>query len=236
MGPARAPAVIAPGALAHDCTALAQAGRTPTAGVRQMEAHRFELRLVTLGMIAATALVVVLAWQLRSARERSAGLTEQVLSLRPGSYLPLFGIASLDGDELRFRQDESGVHVFLVFSTRCPYSQRTLPAWKVLDGELGSALGVRVLGVSVDSANMTKAYMEANEVPYETALLLDRRLKDVYRFHAVPQTIVVDSSGTVVYSRLGVLEQGSSTDSVIVFVRALIGRSGIRDLSADRSP
>ena len=62
---------------------------------------------------------------------------------------------------------------------------------------------------------LAAAYAEANRIRFPVVPLPDRRTVFLYRAFVVPQTVVVDEDGRVVYVRHGVIEARPAIDSVI---------------------
>ena len=73
---------------------------------------------------------------------------------------------------------------------------------------------VDVVGISLDSAEATKRYGEAQGLSFPLVTFPSRKLKQLYRARAVPQTLVLDEEGRVLYARTGLLEPTATLDSV----------------------
>ncbi len=125
--------------------------------------------------------------------------------------------------------------VYLVYNTRCPYCVRSVEAWKELSTRVSVSGRVQVIGVSLDSAHLTRAYQVEHALSFPSVLVTDQRMKDVHRFGTVPQTLVLDSSGRVTLSRIGVLEIGLGLDSIMVAIESL-ARAQENDPDASGGP
>ena len=78
---------------------------------------------------------------------------------------------------------------------------------------------MRILGVALDSLHLARTYHRAHDLNSESVALPDPRAKNAYRFHVIPQTLVLDREGRVVRSRPGLLEPGPALDSIAEAIR-----------------
>lgn len=180
-------------------------------------------RVVLYGALAVSAvLIFVLALQNRSLRQQIGDLTVQQQFLRVGDVVPALHTRTLQGDTLVIASGQAGTRdVLLVFNTRCPWCVRSLPSWKAIAAELASdAAEVRVLGVSLDPEAETRQYAREHALPFSIVRFPDERTQKVYRAAGVPIVLVLDSTGDVLYSRIGSIERDDSADSVVAAARA----------------
>ncbi len=80
-----------------------------------------------------------------------------------------------------------------------------------------------VLAISLDSVGITRQYMRTNDLRYLVVTFPQRKLERLYRVSAVPQTLVLNSVGTVLYAKTGLLQNGS-VDSVYTALAGGFGR------------
>lgn len=177
-------------------------------------------------LMAAVALVVVLAKQKGDLITRYEQLQAQyVKALREpvtNSFLPPFQSSTLDGRPVTIGQlPQPGKQVLFVYTTTCPYCRATLPAWKRIAAaaDTMTVAKVQVYGVSLDSADVTRRYEQANALPYPTLRFPEERYVAMYRAGAVPLTLVLDETGRTVYSRVGEISTPAAIDSVLAAVR-----------------
>ncbi|HSU15462.1 TlpA disulfide reductase family protein [Longimicrobium sp.] len=177
-------------------------------------------------LVAAAALVVVLGQQKRTLIGRYDDLQQRYYrALReplPNSFLPSFQTATLEGEPVTIGQlPQAGRQVLFVYTTTCPYCKASLPAWKRIAGVVDTmtAPSAQVYGVSLDSADITRRYAAAHQLPYHTVRFPDQRLVSMYRAGAVPLTLVLDEQGRTVYARVGELSAPAAVDSVIAAVK-----------------
>jgi peroxiredoxin len=88
-----------------------------------------------------------------------------------------------------------------------------------------------VFGVSLDSLRQTRLYAERHRLTFPVLLFPESKLAFIYRTQRVPATMVLDSAGRVLYSRVGLFEGRSARDSVL---SVLAGQAGSRVGAAGR--
>lgn len=170
--------------------------------------------LVALGL--CVVMVLLLSREDRHLRRQVVDMAMRVIEPYRGLWLPTFTTATLAGEPQTIGETSNGRHqVLFVFTTSCPYCKQMVRTWGQLASELGRVEPQPdVLGLSLDSADSTRAYVLANHVPYPVARFPNTKLAHLYRTRSVPLTLVLDDSGRVLYSRLGVLDSHAALDSV----------------------
>jgi peroxiredoxin len=164
----------------------------------------------------AAALVVVLGMRVRTLNRENEALFR--LATRPyaGMYVPAFSARSLDGGTVTVGSPARR-QVLFVFTTTCPYCRSSIPAWTRIGRAAEAAYGRgAAIGLSLDSADSTQTYARGHALAYPVARFPDARTRSLYRSRTVPVTLVVDSTGRVVFSRVGEVKEGVETDSVLV--------------------
>ncbi len=173
-------------------------------------------------LVAASGLVVKLSMQQRTLLDRVGTLTTRVRDPHVGFYVPAVTVESVAGDSVRLGEVPSGnAQVLLVFSTTCRFCRASLPQWRRMASQLSGLSGVEILGVSVDSAQVTQRYLVEHHLEFQVVSVTDRKLRALYRSNVLPQTLVIDEQGQVQYAHLGALTETSVTDSIIRVVRAV---------------
>jgi peroxiredoxin len=171
-------------------------------------------------LVAASGLVVQLSMQQRALVDRVSTLTGRVRDPYVGLYLPAVTVRSVTGASVRLAEVPSGnAQVLLVFSTTCRFCRASLPEWKRMFSQLGGSSGVEILGVSVDSVEVTQQYLVEHHLEFPVVSFTDGKLTALYRSHVLPQTLVIDEQGKVQYAHLGALTETSVTDSIMRVVR-----------------
>lgn len=183
---------------------------------------RFFRYLPHVALAAAAVLVVVLGRQKSALVDENSRLRERILSPYPGMYVPSFRTATLDGAPVVIGEAPAGARqVLFVFTTTCQYCKATLPAWKRIAAESRTAEGGKpaVLGISLDSVDVTRKYTADHKLTYPVAQLTDPKLIAMYRAGSVPLTLVLDEQGRTIHSRVGEISTPAAIDSVITAVR-----------------
>ena len=182
--------------------------------------------ILVVGLTVATGLVVVLALQKRQLLARIEELATRIRDPYVGMYVPSVSLPSVGGDTALIGQAHPGqVQLLFVFSTSCRYCKASLPAWKQIAREFSDDAGVVVVGISVDSVQVTREYAEEHELEFPVVSFTGPRLRALFHTVAFPQSIVVDAEGEVQYARLGAVTEGSAIDSIIQMSRSLASRA-----------
>jgi peroxiredoxin len=156
--------------------------------------------------LALTAVVaVVLARQ-------NADLTLSVRRLRGQQRLPHVHdvmpevrAPTLDGRNVTLGAGPDKVQVLFMFNTTCHYCAENLGKWQMNAKALAPTAGIGVYAVSLDPDSATRAYVEKNHLTVPVARFPDHRSAGTYRVIGVPVTLVMDSTGLVLYERASVL-------------------------------
>jgi len=175
------------------------------------------------GLIALSALVLVLSQRLRHLTWAYRDLRRLSLLPHTGVVMPTFRAVTIGGDSVTVGQlaDSAGRQVLFVFNITCPYCRRIVPVWHRLADSVSKLAHVQVLGLSLDAPNPTRDYASQRKLRYPVVTFPEPKLQRLYRTVAVPQTVVLDWIGTVLYARTGTLDS-AAYDSV---VRAVLNRS-----------
>ena len=88
-----------------------------------------------------------------------------------------------------------------------PFCLASIPIWKDVAQRAYESGVAEAYGVSLDSLDVTTSYSRTHQLTYPTALLLDARDVSLSRAGAVPQTVLLNSNGRVLYSRAGPLSR-----------------------------
>ena len=107
------------------------------------------------------------------------------------------------------------------FSTTCEFCKASLPAWRRIAGELAASAQIEVVGISVDSVQVTRDYIEEHGLEFPVLSFTERRLRALYRTVAFPQSLVLNANGEVAYARLGSVTEASAIDSIIQMSRSV---------------
>jgi peroxiredoxin len=84
--------------------------------------------------------------------------------------------------------------------------------------KFSESAGVEFLGVSVDAEEATRVYAAAHELSFPIVVLPGDREIRVLRGQGVPQTVVVNGDGEVVYAYRGSLSRNRSELELLTVV------------------
>ncbi|MGD2216060.1 MAG: redoxin domain-containing protein [Gemmatimonadales bacterium] len=139
-------------------------------------------------------------------------------------YVPVVRAPSVRGDSFVIGEASEGERQVLVgFSTTCGYCDASLASWESITTHLAEESGVRVFGVSRDSLETTRAYVEDRGLSFPVVTFSEPRIRALYRLQAVPQTLILEGEGRMIYARLGAVESEAAVDSVVAAARAAPG-------------
>jgi peroxiredoxin len=177
-----------------------------------------------LGLGLAAALIVLLGVRLIDLRAALAEARRRVLLPHRGYVLPTIAATTITGDTITIGavRDSGARQLILVLTTTCPHCRATLPTWRALvdSAKRNASSRVAVVGVSLDSLRPTLEYANAHGVDYPVVSLTDWKLGQLLKARMVPQTLVVDHRGVVLFAHAGRLGNGPALDSVYT---ALLG-------------
>jgi peroxiredoxin len=189
---------------------------------RQAVALKRAARLALLIAVGAAAvLVIALAREKQSLEARYGELVARIQHPYAGMYVPVVRAQSVRGDSFVIGEAAEGERqVLFGFSTTCGYCDASLASWETIAEDLAEEWGVRVFGVSRDSPEATRAYVEDHGLSFPVVSFSEPRIRALYRLQAVPQTLILNGDGRVLYARLGAVESEAAVDSVVAAARA----------------
>lgn len=175
--------------------------------------------VLAIALIAASALLLLLS---RRLRDLSADYHKlRLLSTLPhaGTVVPTFRAATLSGDSITVGEapDSAARQVVFVFNTTCPYCRAIIPLWHRMTDSIGRLGRVQVLAISLHPVDTTRRYVAQHALRYPVLTFPQPKLQRLFRAVAVPQTVVLDWTGTVLYAKTGSLDP-ASLDSVYASV------------------
>ncbi len=180
---------------------------------------RIVLKYLPWALVAVlTVTLVVLSSKHRKLREDFLEHRRADGRAAVGMFVPMFTAKTTDGADRTIGSPATGgSQILLYLTSTCPYCKVTLPYWKQLPQRLAarSALKTELIGVTTDSVSTAAGYAQANALPFVLVPFPDRKLEAMYRAFSTPQTVVIDSTGRVIYARHGVIGTVAAIDSVI---------------------
>jgi hypothetical protein len=183
-------------------------------------ASRVARPALVLALTVAAIVVVTLARQKQALEARYRELAARLDVPYVSMYVPVIRALSVQGDSILIGEPGEGERqLLLVFDTRCPPSRASLPWWNGLADRLADDSRVRTYGVSLDSLEASRAYAMEHELAFPVVRLTERRAQGLVRLRRVPQVLILNHEGRVVFRRLGVLESEAAVDSIVAAAR-----------------
>lgn len=178
--------------------------------------HRRYLVALIAAVLLASALVAWLSVRQIQLNQAYAELRRLATQPHEGYAVPGFLARTLSGDTVTIGEggSESDRTLLFVFTTTCPYCLATLPVWQQLADSAAGVPNVRIVALVLDSAAAARRYVAAHGLRFPVATFSSEKLRRLYRAGSVPQTVVLDGEGTVVYATIGRLKPGPQLDSV----------------------
>jgi thiol-disulfide isomerase/thioredoxin len=174
--------------------------------------------LLSVALLLACGLVVVLGKRQIELNRAYVELKRRASQPHEGYGVPAFLAHTLAGDTVTVGEiaDSSARQVLFVLTTTCPYCKATLPVWAGLADSLHRLGGgkVRVLALSLASLRRAGIYVTEHRIRYPVATFPSDKFRRLYRAGSVPQTVVLDASGQVLFAHVGRLTAGPVLDSI----------------------
>lgn len=144
------------------------------------------------------AINVYLGWRIKILNA-SVQAVKNVRMPIPGTKLASISVFSLDGAQTRFALDTGGQPTILyILSPTCSWCDANMENIRALS--LATNQRYRILGVSIKNSG-TKEYVQSKEFPFQVFVAEGEGLG--FHVSGTPQTIVIDSDGTVLQNWSG---------------------------------
>jgi thiol-disulfide isomerase/thioredoxin len=192
-----------------------------------------------LTLTASLTLVVLLSIRLIELRRALGEARRQAILPYRGYVVPTVHAVTLAGDSITIGAlaDTNGKQLVFVLTTTCPFCRATLPTWQTLVDSAGELEGgrIRIVAMSLDSLAPTTRYVTEHRIGYAVTTLVDWKLIQQFRARAVPQTLVLNHWGQVLFAHTGRLEAGPVLDSLYGALRGPT-RIAARPTAAGEAP
>lgn len=196
-------------------------------------------RLPWVLLVLASATLVAIGTRHRALRESFLDHRRADMRVQHGGYVPAFTALSVSGEVVTVGESQmQGRQVLIFLTSACPFCRETLPTWKRMAERLSSSVpgqNVQLVALTTDSMKTAKAYAVSNRLPFPLVPFPNRRSAWLYRGLVVPQTIVIDHDGRVLFARHGVVNTTNAVDSIIAAVRGDRGDRGGTPLAQVRA-
>ncbi|MDP3025586.1 MAG: TlpA disulfide reductase family protein [candidate division Zixibacteria bacterium] len=131
--------------------------------------------------------------KLREALSHSRG---PVKILSPEEEVPSLAGVNLKGEEFKLTYPSSKKTVLFWFSPVCPSCEENLEFWKEIY-QNHSSENLRFVGVTSFGKDKTEEFVKKFQLTFPVIIVSDLSLLDKYKVEVVPQTMLIDTSGTV---------------------------------------
>lgn len=159
---------------------------------------RFYFRIAVCYAIAVTVLNVALVWHLKKVNDSigpKSGLSE-------GDTAPAFASVSSTGNAVQVAFGTNQPKRVLCFlRTTCPYSVASLPFWRKLASDQ-KMRGYQVVAIVTDGDSPLQKITDKLG-PALPVITVDPDILEQFRIESVPQTVVVDKTGKVLFNHVG---------------------------------
>ena len=177
-------------------------------------------QITTIALAAAVTLVAILGIQNRSLKRRYGRLLERSAAPYRGLAVPAFDAVTPVGDTVTIGSAKDGEKQLLFFfSSTCPMSRNTLPAWNEIASEAEKRDPVSVYGIQLDTMNLELQDAGFDHLNFPVLRFPDSRLQQCYGVRGVPVTVLLNYDGRVLYSKLGEIAERPIIDSVLATIR-----------------
>jgi peroxiredoxin len=159
--------------------------------------------LLQVALAVSAVLVLLLVRHNDTLRADYTELSRRANSVHEGIFLPAFQAIGTDSSLITVAA-AGKPQVAYYFTTTCPYCLESLEAWKRVAAHAGT--GVELVALSLDSLPATLKYIAAHDLSFSVGFFPDIRTRALYRARGVPETLLLDRDGRVVFSHRGVFD------------------------------
>jgi cytochrome c biogenesis protein CcmG/thiol:disulfide interchange protein DsbE len=170
-------------------------------------------------IIALIALVLALSYRNHSLRAEFLDHRRSDMRAERGDFIPTFTTRATDGQALTVahHEDSTARQVVFVLTSMCPYCKQTLPSW----GRIASRIRetkthpVSVIALTSDSLPEAKRFASAQRFVFPVIPFPERKLVRLAHASIVPQTLILNAEGQVIFSRRGAITTRAAEDSIV---------------------
>ena len=141
---------------------------------------------------------------MRDMAAKGLPVPEKYKMLGVGDMAPLYETATLAGDSVHLGKANEPVTVMNVWATWCVSCREELHDLQLLSDDY-KARGVRVLGVSVDEADVARVrkFIEKEKVTFPMAHDQEGRVQQLYQVSGIPNTFIINKDGRILWKSIG---------------------------------
>ena len=121
-----------------------------------------------------------------------------------GDQAPLYETSTFSGDSFHVGQANQPVTVMNVWATWCVSCREEMQDLQALQNEY-KAKGVRVLGVSVDEADVQRVrkFVEKEKLTFSIVHDQEGRVQQLYQVSGIPNTFIIGKDGRILWRSIG---------------------------------
>lgn len=139
-----------------------------------------------------------------TASSKSAAAPAKFTPMVVGDQAPLYETATLAGDSIHVGKTNQPVTVMNVWATWCVSCREEMHDLQLLQDEY-KAKGVRVLGVSVDEADVQRVrkFVEREKLTFGIVHDQEGRVQQLYQVSGIPNTFIIGKDGRILWKSIG---------------------------------
>jgi cytochrome c biogenesis protein CcmG, thiol:disulfide interchange protein DsbE len=194
---------------------MSEAGETIRTRSRRSRSGRRQWGPVG-ALLALVLLLIAFGWTVR----------DRFLPVEVGTPAPAFQVQDLDGRPVSLADLRGEVILLNIWATWCPPCREEMPSMQRLHEELGPE-GLRVVAVSIDARAGTadpagrpggdiRSFAEGMQLSFDIWHDPPGAIQRTYRTTGVPESFVIDRSGTIVKKVIGPTEWDSEANMELI--------------------
>ncbi len=149
--------------------------------------------------------ILFLVRQNKKLREALVRSSAPVKILSPEEKVPSLIGVNLKGEELKLGYPSSAKTLLFFFSPTCPACEENLDFWGKLYKDHSSDR-LRIVAATGSDRNRVEEFARKFKLAFPVLIVTDLKLLDQYKVEVVPQTMLIDESGTVLNVWPGTLQ------------------------------
>ena len=163
--------------------------------------------MVGLGLGALILAIIAVGSAYLSSRAEARGGNEPIAAPVTNSQAPDFHLQTLDGTPVELADFKGKAVLINFWATWCGPCRQEMPLIEKYHQKYPDDLVV--LAVNNDEpASDVQAYVNDMKLSFRVLLDPGEKVENIYRIHAFPTSIFVDSQGMIRYLHIGVLNEG----------------------------
>jgi peroxiredoxin len=141
-------------------------------------------------------------------------------TLSKDEVVPSFSAQDIDGNDVSVRYSPGGPYRMLFwFGPTCDYCKENVAFWERIHEDYESDR-LQVLGMFAGNAIEARKYVDEHGLEFPVICADNPYIVDVYKGHVLPQTVFIDSGGTIRGVWPGILDEGMKKTIVVTLESA----------------